>query len=73
MFAYKIGNFYLLLQECDSRWDYSILDESRVLVDGGQIDDPQLSAAEVVSEIRSVFCELFPKALPAVEIKYEED
>lgn len=37
------GKAFLAIQECDDGWDYSIYDSQLVLLDGGQIDDSDLS------------------------------
>ena len=45
------GKGYLAIQECDSGWDYTVCDLDFHEIDGGQIDEPELSMLAVRDEI----------------------
>lgn len=50
--AYKVGrNHYLALQTSDEGYDYTLYDKNFNEIDGGQIDEPDLSMLEVRKDI----------------------
>ena len=49
--AYKLGDRYISIQRMDEGFDYSIYDESYHLLDGGVLDDPDISIEEVLKQI----------------------
>ncbi|WP_395815267.1 LPD16 domain-containing protein [Clostridium sp. C45] len=54
--AYKVGrNHYLALQTSDEGYDYTLYDKNFNEIDGGQLDDPELSMIEARKDILSDF------------------
>lgn len=50
--AWKIGDKgYLMVQVCDSGYDYTLYDLAMIEIDGGQLDDPELTLNEARDEI----------------------
>lgn len=49
--AYKLGDRYISIQRTDEGFDYSIYDEGYHLLDGGVLDDPDISIREVLKQI----------------------
>ena len=49
--AYKLGDRYISIQRTDEGFDYSIYDERYHLLDGGVLDDPDISIGEVLKQI----------------------
>ena len=49
--AYKLGDRYISIQHTDVGFDYSIYDEGFHLLDGGVLDDPDISIGEVLQQI----------------------
>ena len=56
---YKVNDdIYLLIQECDSGWDYTFwLASTGEEIDGGQIDDASMDANAAVA-IAAEICEI---------------
>ena len=68
--AWKIGRAkYLAIQACDDGYDYSLLNEHFVDMDGGVLENPELSMLEAKAEILNLLG-LAPKELRAMV--YEE-
>ena len=68
--AWKIGgDKYLAIQTCDEGYDYSLLDENFVELDGGRLVNPHLSMLEARAEILQLL-DLAPKELRVMV--YEE-
>lgn len=42
---------YLLVQTCATGWDFTFYDEHFKDIDGGQLDNPELSAAELIDQL----------------------
>lgn len=54
--AWKVGrDRYLAIQICDDGYDYTLLNDDFAEIDGGQIDDPDLSMLEVRADILDSF------------------
>ena len=49
--AYKLGDRYIGIQRTDEGFDYSIYDETYHLLDGGVLDDPDITIGEVLKQI----------------------
>ena len=49
--AYRLGDRYISIQRTDEGFDYSIYDEGYHLMDGGVLDDPDISIGEVLKQI----------------------
>ena len=49
--AYKLGDRYISIQRTEEGFDYSIFDEGYHLLDGGVLDDPDISMEEVLKQI----------------------
>ena len=49
--AYKLGDRYISIQRTEEGFDYSIFDEGYHLLDGGVLDDPDISMGEVLKQI----------------------
>ena len=49
--AYKLGDRYISIQRTDEGFDYSIYDETYHLLDGGVLDDPDITIGEVLKQI----------------------
>lgn len=49
--AYKLGDRYISIQRTDEGFDYSIFDENYHLLDGGVLDDLDISMGEVLKQI----------------------
>ena len=49
--AYKLGDRYISIQRTDEGFDYSIYDETYHLLDGGVLDNPDISIGEVLKQI----------------------
>lgn len=49
--AYKLGDRYISIQRTDEGFDYSIYDEGYHLLDGGVLDDLDISIGEVLKQI----------------------
>ena len=49
--AYKLGDRYISIQRTDEGFDYSIYDEAYHLLDGGVLDNPDISIREVLKQI----------------------
>ena len=49
--AYKLGDRYISIQRTEEGFDYSIYDEGYHLLDGGVLDDPDISIREVLKQI----------------------
>ena len=49
--AYKLGDRYISIQRTDEGFDYSIYDEGYHLLDGGVLDNPDISIGEVLKQI----------------------
>ena len=49
--AYKLRDRYISIQRTDEGFDYSIYDEGYHLLDGGVLDDPDISIGEVLKQI----------------------
>ena len=49
--ACKLGDRYISIQRTDEGFDYSIYDEGYHLLDGGVLDDPDISIREVLKQI----------------------
>ena len=47
------GSLYLAVQTCDSGYDYTFFNDAFEELDGGQLDNPELSMAEAVYELLS--------------------
>ena len=45
------SNIYLLVQTCTDGWDFTFYDEHFKDIDGGQLDNPELSAAELIDQL----------------------
>lgn len=61
--AWKIGgDKYLVIQTCDEGYDYTLLNECFVDMDGGVLENPELSMLEARAEILE-FLDLAPKEL----------
>lgn len=46
-------NVYLHIQRCDDGWDYTMMDkEDQAVVDGGVIDNPNLTIADLVRDVQ---------------------
>ncbi len=54
--AWKLGNRgYLAIQSCDDGWDYSVYDSNFSLIDGGQLDVPELTIQEAKEQILQAY------------------
>ena len=54
--AWKVGKDRILaIQTCDDGYDYTLFDENYVEIDGGQIDNPEMSMIEVRTDILESF------------------
>ena len=49
--AYKLGDRYISIQRTDEGFDYSIYDETYHLLDGGELEDPDITIGEVLKQI----------------------
>ena len=49
--AYKLGDRYISIQRTDEGFDYSIYDETYHLLDGGVLEDPDITVGEVLKQI----------------------
>ena len=49
--AYKLGDRYISIQRTDEGFDYSIYDEAYHLLDGGVLEDPDITIGEVLKQI----------------------
>ncbi len=49
--AYKIGDGYLAIHDCDEGFDYSFYDKDYNLIDGGVYDDIELNIYEAIHEV----------------------
>ena len=50
--AWKVGEaYYLAIQTCDSGYDYTLYDANYCEIDGGQIDNPEMTMDEIKNEI----------------------
>ena len=49
--AYKLGDRYISIQRTDEGFDYSIYNEEYHLLDGGVLEDPDISMKEVLQQI----------------------
>lgn len=49
--AYKLGDRYISIQRTDEGFDYSIYDETYHLLDGGVLENPDISIGEVLKQI----------------------
>ena len=49
--AYKLGDRYISIQRTDEGFDYSIYDETYHLLDGGVLEDPDITIGEVLKQI----------------------
>lgn len=61
--AWKIGEaHYLAIQECEDGWDYTLFDQDFLEIDGGQLDEPELSIREIkdilLADIDMVGCRM---------------
>lgn len=68
--AWKVGkDRFLAIQTCDDGYDYTLFDDKLVEIDGGQLDNPEMSMKEIRAEILEDFkldnCDL-------VETDYDE-
>ena len=45
------GYSYLHVQPCDTGWDYSFYDAEMNLIDGGLLEDPEMSQFEAVRQL----------------------
>ena len=49
--AWKVGEtYYLAIQTCDSGYDYTLYDANYREIDGGQIDNPEMTMDEIKNE-----------------------
>ena len=54
--AWKVGKDRILaVQTCEDGYDYTLLDENYNEIDGGQVDNPELSMIEVRQDILESF------------------
>ena len=54
--AWKVGKDRILaVQTCEDGYDYTLLDENYNEIDGGQVDNPELSMLEVRRDILESF------------------
>lgn len=54
--AWKVGKDKILaIQTCDDGYDYTLFDENYVEIDGGQIDNPEMSMIEIRTDILESF------------------
>lgn len=54
--AWQVGkDNYLAIQTCDDGYDYTLFDKDFKEIDGGQLDNPEMSMIEVRNEILSDF------------------
>lgn len=54
--AWKVGRDRILaVQTCDEGYDYTLFDENYVEIDGGQVDNPDMSMIEVRTDILESF------------------
>ena len=54
--AWKVGKDRILaIQTCDDGYDYTLFNENYVEIDGGQIDNPEMSMIEVRTDILESF------------------
>ena len=49
--AYKLGDRYISIHRTDEGFDYSIYDETYHLLDGGVLEDPDITIGEVLKQI----------------------
>ncbi len=50
--AWKVGRDRILaVQTCDDGYDYSLFDDNYVEIDGGQVDNPDMTMTEVRQDI----------------------
>lgn len=47
----SIGATYLAIQSCEDGWDYTLYHSDFSVMDGGQLDEPELTIQEVREEI----------------------
>lgn len=54
--AWKVGkDRFLAIQTCDDGYDYTLFDDKLVEIDGGQLDNPEMSMKEIRAEILEDF------------------
>ncbi len=54
--AWQVGrDHYLAIQTCDDGYDYTLFDKDFKDIDGGQLDNPELTMIEVRNEILAEF------------------
>lgn len=54
--AWQVGrDHYLAIQTCDDGYDYTLFDENYVEIDGGQVDNPDMTMIEVRQDILESF------------------
>lgn len=79
--AWKLnGKGYLSIQTCEDGYDYTFFDEQFLEIDGGQLDEPELSMNEVrdmlLSEVgwekRTMVCVDYEKLLEKAEYREQE-
>lgn len=49
--AWKLGNTYLMIQDCESGWDFTILDLLFSEIDGGVVESMNFTLEEVRDDI----------------------
>lgn len=67
--AVKVGEFYISIHQCDEGWDFDILDLTYRLVDGGVIDNPEITLREALMDIVE---DLFDEIPVLEEVSFEE-
>lgn len=54
--AWKVGNDrFLAIQTCDDGYDFTLFDDKLAEIDGGQLDNPEMSMQEIRTEILEDF------------------
>lgn len=69
----KIGSIRLHIQTCDDGWDYDVYDENWILLDGGQIDNPDLSVDEIITEILEDYPSVDPSTAEELPLQMLDD
>ena len=53
------GKGYIAIQSCDDGWDYTLYHSDFSVMDGGQVDAPELTIQEVREQILAVFVQMW--------------
>lgn len=69
----RVGSIHLHVQTCGDGWDYDVYDDNWIPLDGGQIDNPDLSIDEIIAEILEDYPSVDPSTAEELPLQMLDD